>query len=90
MTGAGQPRPVIPLIATHSAVAFLAGISPVASHTVFGSVPEMIMGHIACPSHTHTHTHTHTHRDKELSHKHTRIADRHYVSPPHTHTQTQC
>lgn len=28
MTGAGQPRPVIPLIATHSSAAFLAAISP--------------------------------------------------------------
>lgn len=28
MTDAGQPRPVIPLIATHSSAAFLAAISP--------------------------------------------------------------
>lgn len=57
MTGGGQPQPVIPLIATHSSVAFLAGISPAAPHTVFW----------VCP-HNSTHKHTLTVDTHSASH----------------------
>lgn len=80
MTGAGQPRPVIPLIATHSSAAFLAAISPGAPFCLW-----------VCP-HNGNGTHAFSsHTPAVISHKHTLLGT-HPVSPSHTHTHTdsQC
>lgn len=59
MTGAGQPQPVIPLIATHSSAAFLAAVPPGAPQSVFEFVPIMVMGHMPPLPHAHARTPTH-------------------------------